>query len=71
MARTAATAYADYKSELEDAIVMLQEKLMRHESEFEKSGSADWGYVGDVEHIKNQIKPLAVNLFYGDDKNDS
>lgn len=50
-----------YKQKKENILKLLKQletKIAQHEKQFTDKGKSDWGYVGDLGHIEEEIKNL-------------
>lgn len=65
--QTAEEAYDERARDLEKMIADLQEVLKKHRADFEKSGSHDWGYVGDLGHYRAEIRGMLCGSSYAPD----
>ena len=58
--KTAKMAYEEAQTEIKRQIKLLQATLKLHEAEFNKD-TKNWGFVGDVNHVKSEIKDLKID----------
>jgi hypothetical protein len=49
--------YAEKQKHIQNELVLLQEKLQRHQVSYNKNTN-NWGCVGDLGHILEQLKQL-------------
>ncbi|HTA84526.1 MAG TPA: hypothetical protein VK783_16400 [Bacteroidia bacterium] len=49
--------YAEKQNQIKSELVMLQEKLQRHQVSYNKN-TTNWGCIGDLGHILEQLKQL-------------
>ncbi len=48
------TKYNQLISKIEDDLILLYEKLKKHQKIFNNDNS-NWGYIGDLEYVSNEI----------------
>lgn len=53
--------YFGKSKEIEDKIKLLQEKLIKHKTNFENNPS-NWGYIGDLSYINEMIDEVVSFL---------
>lgn len=53
--RDSATAYDDHTDAIIALLDCLRDDLHRHSLEFAKSGGRDWGYPGDLAHVRELL----------------
>lgn len=55
------TKYNQLMIKIENDLILLYEKLKKHQKEFNKD-SSNWGYVGDLEYVSNEIDEVVKFL---------
>ena len=55
------TKYNQLMEKIENDLILLYEKLKNHQKEFNKD-SSNWGYVGDLEYVRNEIDEVVKFL---------
>ena len=53
-----AKRYAQRYNEAEKRQKQMLAKIKKHKAQFEKSGANNWGYVGDMGYISDNLKEL-------------
>ena len=53
--------YKEKTEEIEKKIKLLEEKLIKHKSDFEEN-SGNWGYIGDVSYINEKLDEIVSFL---------
>jgi hypothetical protein len=51
-------AYKDKEREIDTLIKKISKKLDKHSKDFKKNGSTDWGFVGDLGKIAQDLREM-------------
>ena len=55
------TKYKELKDKVENNLVLLNQKLRRHQKDFEQNPT-NWGFVGDIEYINSRLNEISEFL---------
>lgn len=55
------TKYKEFKDKVENNLVILKQKLQKHQEDFKKNPT-NWGFVGDIEYINNKLDEITEFL---------